>query len=62
MPREKESYRDNLVRLDERFPQKELIQLSECAEFLGLDKRTVKKRYGIDKKGICKVKFARLIS
>lgn len=62
MAREKELYREYLARLDEKFPDKEVIQQKECAEFLGLDPRTVKKRYGIDKLGINKMQFARLLS
>lgn len=62
MAREKELYRDYLARLDEKFPDKEIIQQKECAEFLGLDPRTVKKRYGIDKLGINKMQLARLLS
>ncbi len=44
MAREKELFRDYLIRLDEKFPDKEIIRQKECAEFLGLDKRTVKKK------------------
>lgn len=62
MAREKELFRDYLIRLDEKFPDKEIIQQKECAEFLGLDKRTVKKKYGVSRDGISKVKFARLLS
>lgn len=62
MAREKELFRDYLIRLDEKFPDKEIIQQKECAEFLGLDKRTVKKKYGVSRDGISKVKLARLLS
>ena len=62
MAREKELFRDYLVRLDEKFPNKEIIQQKECAEFLGLDARTVKKKYGVSRDGISKVKLARLLS
>ncbi|GFI56080.1 hypothetical protein IMSAG013_01133 [Clostridiales bacterium] len=46
MAREKESYRDSLARLDAAFPDKEMIPLYEAAKWLGMDPRTVKKRYG----------------
>ena len=46
MAREKESFRDTLARLDRAFPDKELIPLFEAAKWLGMDPRTVKKRYG----------------
>lgn len=36
MPREKELFRDNLVRLDEVFPNQELIKLADAAAFCGL--------------------------
>lgn len=62
MAREKELFRDYLIRLDEKFPDKEIIQQKECAEFLGLDKRTVKKKYGVSRDGISKIKLARLLS
>lgn len=35
MAREKETYRSLLDRLDERFPNKEIISQKEFAEFLG---------------------------
>ena len=60
--REKELFRDNLERLDRKFPDKELLRQIDVAEYLGIDKRTVKKRYSIDKNGIEKVKLARLLS
>lgn len=62
MPREKESYRDYVERLDEKFPDKEILTQKDCVTFLGLDKRTVKSRYGISKGGISKLKLARLLS
>lgn len=46
MAREKELFRDNLARLDEQFPGKELIPLLAVSSFLGLDPRTLKKRKG----------------
>ena len=62
MPREKECFRDYLERLDQKFPDKEVLTQKECADFIGRDARTVKKYYGIDKRGISKVKLARLLS
>lgn len=41
MAREKIDFRDNLERLSERFPGKELIPLKEVSEFLGCDARTL---------------------
>lgn len=62
MPREKELYREYVERLDERFPDKEILTQRDCVEFLGIDKRTIKSRYGIAKGGISKLKLARLLS
>lgn len=36
MAREKELFRDNLMRLDEAFPGRELIPLKEAAAYIGL--------------------------
>ncbi len=62
MAREKECYRDYLERLDEKFPNKEILPQKECAEFLGIDPRTAKKKYGIGRDGISKCRLARLLS
>ena len=62
MPREKELYREYVERLDEKFPDKEILTQHDCSNFLGKDKRTIKNRYGIGKDGISKLKLARLLS
>lgn len=62
MPREKQDFRTYLQRLDEKFPDQEILSQKECAVFLGLDPRTVKKQYQISKGGVSKVKLARLLS
>ena len=62
MPREKECYRLNLERLDEIFPGREILKLCEVADFLGVDKRTAKAKYGISSEGISKVKLANILS
>jgi hypothetical protein len=66
MAREKESYRDNLARLDTAFPDKEILKFPEVVTFLGLDRRIVEKRFGsrFQKIGrnvriICKTDLAR---
>ena len=43
MPREKEGFRDQLVRLDELFPGRETLKLDEVAKLVGLDRRTLLK-------------------
>ena len=42
MAREKEAYRDNLERILEAFPGKEIITQKELARWLHMDSRTVK--------------------
>ena len=45
MPREKESYRDNLELLLEAFPDKMMINKTEVQHYTGLDKETVNKLF-----------------
>ena len=42
MPREKESYRDNLERLMDRFPGKEILSLTEVSQYTGMGYRQLK--------------------
>ena len=44
MSREKESYRDCMAMLNERFPNKDMLNIAEAAEFCGMSRNTVKKR------------------
>lgn len=70
--REKVDYRENLRRLDEKFPDSELLTLRQITEFTGLDGRTAKRVFkcelmnaGTSKRAsylIAKTKLARLIS
>ena len=41
MPREKESYRDNLERLMDRFPGKEILSFSEVSQYTGMGYRAL---------------------
>ena len=43
MSREKASYRDNIERIKERFPDKEMLKIRDVAAFTGLHIDTVKK-------------------
>ena len=43
MPREKEGFRDNLERLDEAFPGKELLTQREAAAYCGVCRQTIAK-------------------
>ena len=70
--REKADYRENLRRLDEKFPDSDLLTLRQITEFTGLDGRTAKRVFerelmnaGTTKRAsylIAKTKLARLIS
>jgi len=59
--REKADFRDNLERLDRNFPDKELLTRVECAKYLGVSEKTVKRRYGVGR-DVTKVAFAKAIS
>lgn len=45
MPMEREAYRDNLERLKEQFPDKELLRIGEVQKFTGLSYRSVRDRF-----------------
>ena len=62
MPREKEAYRDNLERLCEKFPDKELLNVSEVVKFLGVSRRYVEKAYPFKGNKISKATLARILS
>lgn len=63
MPREKEGFRDNLERLDQAFPGREIISAADVADFTGLHITTVRKIYPIKPRiGISKVALARALS
>ena len=67
MPREKECFRDNLARLDEKFPDKETLSMTEAAAYIGISKTTLwrhSERYRIDPvtKRVSKAQLARALS
>lgn len=41
MPKEKELFRDTLVRLRELYPGREVLTLGETSKLMGLDGRTI---------------------
>lgn len=43
MPREHESYRDNLELIADRYPGKVMLNIAEVSELLGICRNTVKK-------------------
>lgn len=62
MSREKECYRDNLERLEEAFPDKEILCISDVVRYTGKNYRTVKKRFPFKGCEISKVVLARALS
>lgn len=51
MPLEKEGYRENVERIKEKFPTKEILRPGEVAEFLGVSKRTVQRLFTFNQNG-----------
>ena len=62
MAREKLDYRDLLERLDEAFPERELLTRGEIAAFLGVNPRTVKRRYDFPAGRVTKTLVARRLA
>ena len=66
MAREKELFRINLNRLDERFPGKEVLKYDEIAEYMGRSKRFVfehyRKFYNKNLAGVSKTVIAKELS
>lgn len=63
MAREKEDFRENLKRIDEKIPNKELLNITETAKVLGISRDKTRELFPFDEsKLISKVKLARLIS
>ena len=52
MPREKENYRTNLEILMKLFPRRIAVKASELAKVMGIDTRTVKRKYQIGPSGM----------
>ena len=62
MPREKSGYRANLELLNKRFPDKEALNATEVAAFLGRSRQTVKKHIPFNSMGlITKADLARVV-
>ena len=66
MAREKELFRDNLERLDKRFPDKELLNVANVSRFCGLSEERAKQMFDFNRVGgrwyISKVKLASALS
>lgn len=49
MAREKEDYRPIMEALETRFPDKHLLSVTDAADFLGVCRATVRRRYPLPK-------------
>lgn len=49
MPREKESYRDNLERIKDAYPTKEMLNIKEVVDFTGLSRNAVVRMFTFNK-------------
>ncbi len=59
MSKEKELFRDNLAIIDSKFPDKFLLTAIDVAEFTGLERHCVKRRYNFEGRYITKTQFAK---
>ena len=50
MAREKESYRDNLERLDAAFPNREMLNLTDVSKYTGFSRRVTMERFSFTAK------------
>lgn len=62
MPREREGFRDNMERLNEFFPSRELLNVSDLVSFTGRNRDVVKKLFNFKNGYISKVEVARTLS
>lgn len=62
MPLEKEAYRDNLERIKNEFPTKEILNITEVTRYLGVDRGTVVKRFPFKRGYISVATLARELS
>lgn len=62
MAKELKSYRDNLERIKEAFPDKEILTSGEVIKFTGLSRPTVRKLFTLDNNFISVATLAREMS
>lgn len=62
MPREKETYRDNLEELTKYFGSKRLLTIQDVADYTGRSRDFVTKNFEIPKIGITTASLARRLS
>jgi len=66
--REKEDYRNNIEQLNLKFPDKDMLNVTDISKFTGFDRGTVREIFGKEfiqlgkSKYISKAKLARIIS
>lgn len=59
MPREKEGFREELAEILLFTGNKRHLNQKQVAEYMGIDRHTVKRRYGVSREGITAVNLAR---
>lgn len=62
MPREKESYRDNLTEILKFTGGRQVLSIKEVSQYTGLAVNTVKKRFEFTNRSISAPKLARALS
>jgi hypothetical protein len=62
MPREKQNFRAQLERIDEAFPDKEILNRKEVSAYTGICYNSVSKYFTLNKGKITKVELARQMS
>ena len=62
MPKDREGFRDQMARLNEVFPDRELLSVADVVRFTGRDRRTVVKFFNFRNNFISKVEVARTLS
>ena len=62
MPREKADYRELLMRLDNAFPERETLTRQDVAEWLGVSRNTVTRRYKWPAGRVTKTQVARSLA
>jgi hypothetical protein len=58
MPKEPEGYREQLEDIHRVFGGKGALTVTEVIRYTGLNKKTVAKRYGVDRRGITNTQLA----
>lgn len=62
MPKVKDTYYANVERIKERFPDKEWLRRKDVADFLGIDEKTVSRRYPLKDGGMSVATLASCLS